>query len=205
VETPDAELNSMLNMWSPFNCLMTYAWSRAASLIYAGERDGLGYRDTVQDMLGVMHSIPAEAGAAGTDDHRSGLDRWRHARGKAIRASSRGGKPAPREEEYRSDDCLWLFNSIPAYVKETGDLSFYDKVLPYADQGEDTVLGHMKACHPVQSVTRSGAHGLPCGLFADWNDCIRLGDQGESIFVAFQLRYALAVYLGSKPLARAHE
>ncbi len=51
----------MLNMWSPFNCLMTYAWSRAASLIYAGERDGLGYRDTVQDMLGVMHAIPAEA------------------------------------------------------------------------------------------------------------------------------------------------
>ena len=61
VETPDAEFNSMLNMWGPFNCLMTYAWSRAASLIYAGERDGLGYRDTVQDMLGVMHAIPAEA------------------------------------------------------------------------------------------------------------------------------------------------
>jgi len=40
---------------------MTYAWSRARSLIYAGERDGLGYRDTVQDMLGVMHTIPAEA------------------------------------------------------------------------------------------------------------------------------------------------
>ena len=61
VDTPDAEFNSMLNMWGPFNCLMTYAWSRAASLIYAGERDGLGYRDTVQDMLGVMHAIPDEA------------------------------------------------------------------------------------------------------------------------------------------------
>jgi len=64
VETPDADLNSMLNMWSPFNCLITYAWSRAASLIYAGERDGLGYRDTVQDMLGVMHAIPQEAAGA---------------------------------------------------------------------------------------------------------------------------------------------
>jgi cellobiose phosphorylase len=32
-------------------------------------------------------------------------------------------------------------------------------------------------------------------LSADWNDCIRLGQQGESIFVAFQLRYALQVYL----------
>ncbi len=45
------------------------------------------------------------------------------------------------------------------------------------------------------NMKRSGAHGLPCGLSADWNDCIRLGEQGESVFVAFQLRYALAVYL----------
>ena len=28
------------------------------SLIEAGDRDGLGYRDTVQDMLAVTHSIP---------------------------------------------------------------------------------------------------------------------------------------------------
>ncbi len=33
IETPDAEFNSMTNMWSPFNCLMTFAWSRAASLV----------------------------------------------------------------------------------------------------------------------------------------------------------------------------
>jgi cellobiose phosphorylase len=106
-----------------------------------------------------------------------------------------GSEEPPREEEYRSDDCLWLFNAIPAYVKETGDLSFYyGKVLPYADDGEDTVLGHMKRAI-LFSMNRSGAHGLPCGLSADWNDCIRLGDQGESVFVAFQLRYALAVYL----------
>ena len=59
-ETPDREFNSMLNMWNPYNCLITYAWSRAASLVYTGERDGLGYRDTVQDMLGVLHTIPDE-------------------------------------------------------------------------------------------------------------------------------------------------
>jgi len=52
VYTPDPQFNSMMNMWSPFNCLMTFAWSRMASLIYSGERDGLGYRDTVQDFMG---------------------------------------------------------------------------------------------------------------------------------------------------------
>ena len=62
VRSPDAELNSMLNMWSPYNCLVTYNWSRAASLLYyAYQRDGFAYRDTVQDFMGVFHLIPAEA------------------------------------------------------------------------------------------------------------------------------------------------
>jgi cellobiose phosphorylase len=202
VETPDAELNSTLNMWGPFNCLMTYAWSRAASLIYAGERDGLGFRDTVQDMLGVLHTIADEAGQrlelmitgqVSTGGAMPVVRQFDHHPGLEI---------APREEEYRSDDCLWLFNAIPAYVKETGDLSFYSKVLPYADKGEDTVLGHMKRAIEF-NVERSGAHGLPCGLSADWNDCIRLGHKGESTFVAFQLRYALAIYLEICKLLKA--
>src|SRR5690606_26776328 len=62
VNTPDAEFNSMINVWNAYNCLITYAWSRAASLVYSGERDGLGYRDTVQDILGVLPAIPDEAG-----------------------------------------------------------------------------------------------------------------------------------------------
>ncbi len=82
VSTPDPLFNSMMNMWSPFNCLITYAWSRAASLVYAGERDGLGYRDTVQDMLGVLHLIPGEVKERlEADAHRAGLYRRRHARG----------------------------------------------------------------------------------------------------------------------------
>jgi cellobiose phosphorylase len=204
VETPDAELNSTLNMWGPFNCLITYAWSRAASLIYAGERDGLGFRDTVQDMLGVMHTIPEEAGQrlelmitgqVSTGGAMPVVRQFDH---------NPGREKAPREEEYRSDDCLWLFNAIPSYVKETGDLDFYRKILPYADHGEDTVLGHLKRAIRF-NLERSGAHGLPCGLSADWNDCIRLGQQGESIFVAFQLRYALRVYLEICQLLTAKE
>ncbi|MGA7711419.1 MAG: hypothetical protein WCA81_05920 [Rhizomicrobium sp.] len=203
-DTPDAEFNSMLNMWGPFNCLMTYAWSRAASLIYAGERDGLGYRDTVQDMLGVMHAIPAEAvlrlelmitGQVASGGAMPVVKQFAH---------SPGSEAAPREDEYRSDDCLWLFNAIPAYVKETGDLAFYRKILPYADKGEDSVFGHMRRAIEF-NLTRSGAHGLPCGLSADWNDCIRLGEKGESVFVAFQLRYALAVYLEISTLLAADE
>jgi cellobiose phosphorylase len=43
-----------------------------------------------------------------------------------------GSEPAPELHHYRSDDCLWLFNTVPAYVKENGKIDFYKKVLPYA-------------------------------------------------------------------------
>jgi cellobiose phosphorylase len=104
-----------------------------------------------------------------------------------------GHEKAPPPEEYRSDDCLWFFNSIPAYVSETGDLDFYKKKLPYADKGEDTVFYHLKRALEF-NLERMGKHGLPCGLLADWNDCLKLGYYGESLFVAFQLRLGLTVY-----------
>lgn len=55
-----------------------------------------------------------------------------------------GSEKLHDEEEYRSDDSLWLFNAVPEYIKERRKLDFYDKVLPYADKGEDTVLAHLK-------------------------------------------------------------
>ena len=194
VKTPNDLFNSMVNMWNPYNCLLTYAWSRAASLVYAGERDGLGYRDSVQDLLGVLHTIPEEAGKrlelmitgqVSTGGSMPVVKQFSH---------HPGQEKAPEEEEYRSDDCMWLFNTIPAYVKETGDISFFSKILPYADKGEDTVLNHLKRAIEF-TLLRSGAHGLPCGLLADWNDCLMLGQKGESVFVAFQLRYALNTYI----------
>jgi cellobiose phosphorylase len=194
VQTPDAELNSQLNMWSPFNCLMTYSWSRAVSLVYSGERDGLGYRDTVQDLLGVLHVIPNEVG-----QRLELMITGQVSTGGAMPVVKPfdhhpGSEKVPEEKEYRSDDCMWLFNTIPAYVKEIGDISFYEKVLPYADKGEDTVLGHLKKAIEF-SLERSGTHGLPCGLAADWNDCLVLGHKGETVFVALQLRFALKTYI----------
>ena len=194
VETPDADINSMLNVWSPYNCQITYAWSRAASLVYAGVRDGLGYRDSVQDMLGVMHSVPEEAG-----ERLELLITGQAATGGAMPvvkpfAHKPGQEKAPDANEYRSDDCLWLFNAIPEYVNETGKFDFYMKELPYADQGKDTVLGHLRRAIEF-NLERSGEHGIPCGLAADWNDCLVLGYKGESVFVAFQLRYGLATYI----------
>jgi cellobiose phosphorylase len=194
VKTPDGAFDSMINVWNAYNCLITYAWSRAASLVYSGERDGLGYRDTVQDLLGVMAAIP--------DDARARLELMitgQVSTGGAMPvvkpfAHKPGHEPAPKDDEYRSDDSLWLFDTVPAYVKETGDLAFFDRTLPYADRGEATVFGHLRRALEF-NLERRGAHGLPCGLLADWNDALKLGYRGESVMVAFQLRYGLRTYI----------
>ena len=61
VKTPDENFNAMINTWNAYQCFMTFIWSRAASFIYCGLRNGYGYRDTVQDIQGVIHLDPAAA------------------------------------------------------------------------------------------------------------------------------------------------
>jgi len=192
VHTPDEELNHTLNVWGLYNCLITFNWSRAASLVYNGERDGLGFRDSVQDILGVLTAIPDLArqrlellltGQAQSGGAMPVVKPFDH---------HPGSEKAPTPEEYRSDDCLWFFNAVPAYVHETGDFDFYNKVLPYADSGADTVFGHLRRALEF-NLERTGRNGLPCGLLADWNDCLKLGFHGESLFVAFQVVLGLGV------------
>lgn len=191
-QTPDEDINHTVNMWGLYNCLITFAWSRAASLVYNGERDGLGFRDSVQDILGVSAAIPEEA--------QLRLERLlsgQFSNGGALPVISKdfiaGKQPPLPAEEFRSDDCLWFFNSVPCFVAETGNFSFYSRVIPYADKGEATVYRHLKQAL-LFNLERMGANGLPCGLLADWNDCLKLGYHGESLFVAFQLRLGLTTY-----------
>ncbi|MBP5465408.1 MAG: N,N'-diacetylchitobiose phosphorylase, partial [Treponema sp.] len=191
-ETPDADINHTVNMWGLYNCLITFAWSRAASLVYNGERDGLGFRDSVQDILGVSAAIPDVA-----EERLIRMLSGQVACGGAIPVirtnHNPGHEQAPNEEEYRSDDCLWFFNAVPAFIAETGNFDLYNKVVPYADKGGATVYGHLKQAL-LFNLNHMGVDGLPCGLLADWNDCLKLGYHGESLFVAFQFRLGLTTY-----------
>ena len=47
-----------------------------------------------------------------------------------------------------------------------------------------------------------GKHGMPAGLYADWNDCLRLGADGESTFVALQFYYAMTILKSLQPIRR---
>ncbi|MDY5987902.1 MAG: N,N'-diacetylchitobiose phosphorylase, partial [Lachnoclostridium sp.] len=93
---------------------------------------------------------------------------------------------------YRADDALWLFPTVYKYIAETGNTAFLDEVIPFANKGEGSVYEHLKRAVRF-SFEHLGPHGMPAGLYADWNDCLRLGADGESSFVAMQFYYAMII------------
>ena len=196
VHTPDKNFDSMVNTWNAYQCFINFTWSRAASFTYCGLRDGFGYRDEVQDIEGILHLDPAEALGklrmmiSGQVSNGAGLPLIPYDyRPGHVRLP---GEEGYHYDPYRGDDALWLFPCLWKYVSETGDTAFLEESVPFADKGEATVYEHLRRA--VQfSLTHSGSHGLPAGLYADWNDCLRLGEKGESVFIAFQLYYAMRV------------
>ena len=200
VETPDPAFNTMLNTWNAYNCFITFIWSRAASLIYCGLRNGYGYRDTVQDIQGIIHLEPEMACEkirfmlSAQVDNGGGLPlvKFTHNPGHEDTPDDPSYVKETGHPAYRADDALWLFPTVYKYVAESGNLAFLDEVIPFANKDQGTVYEHLKRAVEL-SLTHLGPHGLPAGLYADWNDCLRLGANGESAFVAFQFYYAMRI------------
>ena len=200
VNTPSKEFNSMINTWHSYNCFMTFIWSRAASFIYCGLRNGYGYRDTVQDIQGIIHLDPKMAKEkisfmlSAQADNGAGLPlvKFTHNPGHEDTPADDSYVRETGHPEYRADDAMWLFPTIYKYIAETGDLKYLDEVILYANKGEDTVYNHLKKALKFTN-NNLGKHKLPVGLYADWNDCLRLGKYGESTFLAFQYYYALEI------------
>jgi cellobiose phosphorylase len=196
VDTPDENFNCMVNTWNAYQCFITFVWSRAASFVYCGLRNGYGYRDTVQDIQGILHLAPEMAlgkirlMVSGQVSSGAGLPLipYNYRPGHVKLPGEQGYQYDP----YRADDALWLFPTIWKYICETGNTSFLDEVIPFADKGEATVYEHLKRAVRFSRM-HSGAHGMPAGLSADWNDCLRMGEKGESSFVAFQLYYGMRI------------
>ena len=200
VKTPSSEFNSMMNVWHAYNCFMTFIWSRAASFIYCGLRNGYGYRDTVQDIQGVIHLAPELAKEKITFmlsaqvDNGGGLPlvKFDHNAGHEDTPDDLSYVQETGHPAYRADDALWLFPTVYKYVAETGDLAYIDEVISFANKDEGTVYEHLKRAIDF-TLNHLGPHGMPAGLYADWNDCLRLGENGESSFVALQFVYALDI------------
>lgn len=210
-KTPHQGLDTMINTWTLYQAETCVVWSRFASFIEVGGRTGLGYRDTSQDVMSVVHTNPGKCRqrilellqgqvSEGYGLHLFDPDWFDPAKQQAPKFKSPTVTPAPDRksiihglEDVCSDDALWLVVSICEYVKETGDDALFAEVVPFADQGEASVYRHLKRALDF-SARHVGSNGICQGLRADWNDCLNLGG-GESGMVSFLHHWALRAFV----------
>lgn len=96
----------------------------------------------------------------------------------------------PWNHHQYADKPAWLLHAIPWCLKESGELSFLDELLPYSDSSiQESVWQHLlRALRYL--VQDTGAHGLCDQHFADWNDGLEPSEKTgarESIMVTQQL------------------
>lgn len=195
----EEKLNRMVNIWNPYQCMITFNFSRSASYFESGIGRGMGFRDSNQDLLGFVHQIPAKA------------------RQRIIDIASTQFEDGGAYHQYQpltkrgnheiggnfNDDPLWLIASTVAYLKETSDFSILGEAVPFDHdpQKAATLFEHLKRSF-YHVVHHRGPHGLPLIGRADWNDCLNLncfsiqpdepfqttenrsGGQAESVFIA---------------------
>lgn len=210
-QTPHAGLDTMINTWTLYQAETCVVWSRFASFIEVGGRVGLGYRDTAQDVMGVVHTNPDKTKQRiiqllkGLTQTGYGLHLFDPAvfepeedRLPGVKLPTVVPTPKPSDivhgiNDACSDDALWLVASVCEWITETGAYDFLDEILPYADGGSGTVYEHLLKIIDF-SAEYIGAHGICQGLRADWNDCLNLGG-GESAMVSFMHHWVLKIFI----------
>jgi cellobiose phosphorylase len=194
-------MNSMLNIHNPRQCYITKSWSRYLSLYQLGfGARGIGFRDSSQDVLGVMSHIPEECREliekllSVQKIDGSAMHQFNPLTMEATAGDARERDDRPK---YYGDDHLWIILAVCSYLKETGSMEFLKKVIPYYEKDRSglpleygTVLDHLKRAIDFTEGNK-GQHGLPLLGFADWNDTVNLPEGAESLFIANQYGVAL--------------
>ncbi len=181
VETPDRDMNLFVNMWNQYQCKTTFNWSRFVSLYQLGLGRGMGTRDSAQDTLGVMHTIPEEARGLIVKLLQCQFTDGRiyHLFFPLTGEGGLGDAPVKKFDWY-SDDHLWLMLAVNAYVKETGDTAFLDCLVLYNDRStRGSVFEHLEKALVFTDGHR-GPNDIALAGRADWNDTLNL-DTGKGI------------------------
>jgi len=157
--------------------------SRSVSLFESGISRGVGFRDSCQDLLGFVQLVPDRARARILD-----LAATQLASGGAYhqyQPLTKRGNDAVGSGF--NDDPLWLIVGVAAYVKETGDLTILDEIVPFAERDSVPVPLHEHLRLSFQyTLDRRGPHGLPLIGRADWNDCLNLNCFSDTPGESFQ-------------------
>lgn len=186
VDTPDRDMNLVLNVWAKRQSWVTFNCNRNAGYYHGGLLFGVGIRDQCQDMLGPLLSTP-NAVAERLKEVLSHQFQDGSTLHNYFKLTGQGEKTG------HSDTPLWLPLAITSYLKETADWDFLKQVVPFQDEGEADVLDHLiRAVDYVLSQLTE--NHLPKFGPGDWNDTLdyvgRKG-KGESVWVAHFLCYVL--------------
>ena len=171
IQSGDDRLDRMVNIWNQYQCMVTFNMSRSASFFESGIGRGMGFRDSNQDLIGFVHQIPERA------------------RERIIDIASTQFEDGSCYHQYQpltkkgnavlggdfNDDPLWLILSTTEYIKETGDFSLLDEMVPFDNDMSRAKphFDHLKASF-YHVVNNLGPHRLPLIGRADWNDCLNL-------------------------------
>ena len=171
VESSEKGMDRMVNVWNQYQCMVTFNMSRSASFFESGIGRGMGFRDSNQDLVGFVHQIPARArerilDIASTQFPDGGCYHQYQPLSKRGNNDIGGGF---------NDDPMWLIFGTVAYLKETGDFSILEEMVPFDNEpgSEVTLFEHLRISfdHVIRNL---GPHGLPLIGRADWNDCLNL-------------------------------
>ena len=177
------ELDRTVNIWNQYQCMITFFFSRSASYFESGIGRGMGFRDSNQDLAGIVHLIPERArqrilDIAATQFPDGGCYHQYQPLTKRGNNDIGGGF---------NDDPLWLIFGTVAYIRETGDFGILEEMVPFDNKPgtEVSLLDHLKIS--FKHVTDNlGPHGLPLIGRADWNDCLNLNCFSDNPDESFQ-------------------
>ncbi|MCI0523281.1 MAG: glycosyl transferase [Bacteroidales bacterium] len=199
LDHPDPRLSRMVNIWNPYQCMVTYNMSRSASFFESGIGRGMGFRDSNQDLAGYVQMMAPQARERIIDIASTQMED-----GSAYHQYQPLTKRGNAEIGGNfNDDPLWLIFGVATYIKETGDWLILDEVVPFNNDPSSaaSLFEHLKRSF-LHVVNNLGPHGLPLIGRADWNDCLNLncfstnpdesfqttenqkGGKAESVFIA---------------------
>lgn len=171
LKSDDDKLNRMVNIWNQYQCMVTFNMSRSASFFEVGIGRGMGFRDSNQDLIGFVHQIPERAreriiDIASTQFPDGGCYHQYQPLTKRGNDAIGGGF---------NDDPMWLILGVVSYIKESGDFSILDEMVPFDNDMSiaKTLFDHLTISfnHVINNL---GPNGLPLIGRADWNDCLNL-------------------------------
>ena len=183
VDSSDDKLDRMVNIWNPYQCMVTFNMSRSASYFETGIGRGMGFRDSNQDLVGFVHLVPERARERIID-----IASTQFADGSAYHQyqplTKRGNNDVGSGF---NDDPLWLIYGVAAYIRETGDFGILDERVPFDNDPATAVPLFEHLTRSFDHVLNNlGPHGLPLIGRADWNDCLNLNCFSETPDESFQ-------------------